>query len=233
MSPRVQPNAGVQQMTPVRVTSPGLSPVFPLRMVGAGVQNTVALELFVFAEGRTQAENFGNAEVDRDAITYDWATDTFNYDQLFDDARFAGDGPTTNWVTEFAGAAPRSIRSFTVEDDRGEVVTSGDDWAIVAAALDAPYLTRMRTRLFVAELDEDLVLAASVAGDLDETRIDVTRELNREPDVECPTFCPGGTEGRDFRGVGACAAARDGGSNGLFALIFGGFLAAFVLRRLR
>src|SRR6185436_19779148 len=44
---RLIPGADVKQMQPVRVTSPGASPVLPLRMVAAGTGANVALSLFV------------------------------------------------------------------------------------------------------------------------------------------------------------------------------------------
>lgn len=88
-------------------------------------------------------------------------------------------------------------------------------------ALDAPYLTRMRTRLPVSELGSDLELRMSDLGDLSERRILVTHELSRAAEPDCPTFCatpggfePGGTTARgrgdDFRC--SASAGRSGGT---------------------
>lgn len=231
---KLRPGAGVNQMQPVRVTSPGLSTVFPLRMVAAGVQMMVELEIFIFAEGRMEAENFGNAEVDRAAITYDWATDSFDYDELFDDARFAGEGPGTNWVTEFAGVAPSSIGSFVPMDENFQIIEDAgsveDDWALVTDTVGfSPYLTRMRTELPTNELQRDLNLMASMGEDLAETRIMVTNELNREPDVVCPTYCATGAD-RDTRGVG-CGVGRQSSAGLLALLLMGGAIVAYRRRR--
>ena len=184
---RLSPSTNVQRMSPVRVTVPGLQPIFPLRMVAGGVENTVELELFVFAESRIEAQNFGNAEVDRAAVAYDWATSTFDYDARFEDALFAGEGVGTNWVTEFAAAAPSSIGDYASYAEDGTSTTASEDWAVVSRALAEPYLTRMRTNLPVTELGEDLVLRMAEGGDLAERRIHVTRELNRAAEPVCPT----------------------------------------------
>ena len=58
---RLLPGQGVQQMKPVRVVTPGMSPTLPLRMVAAGTGANVAITLFVIGEGRYEAQNFPNA----------------------------------------------------------------------------------------------------------------------------------------------------------------------------
>jgi hypothetical protein len=206
---RLRPGAGVDRMQPVRVTVPGLSTTLPLRMVAAGISVTLDLELFVFAESRMEASNFGNAEVDRAAITYDWASRTFDYERHFDDALFVGEGTTTNWVTEYAEPVLEwtSLSTYTSRGTDGTLNSAAEDVAVVQAALprDA-YLTRLRTRLTANDLREDLTLRMSESGDVG-TFIEVTRELNRAPEPECPTVCiaGGGTEpaGSSTRGAGS------------------------------
>lgn len=234
---RLRPSSNVTRMQPVRVTVPGLSTTFPLRMVAAGVEVSVELEIFVFAESRIEAANFGNAEVDRAAVSFDWASRTFDYDARYEDALFAGEGTGTNWVTEYAGAASSSIGSYTSWAPDGTSTTAAADWAVVTRAIDAPYLTRMRTRLPVSELGVDLELQMSEGADLTQTRIQVTRELNRPAEPDCPTFCaapstsgPGGSSargrGEDFR---CSAGAPGGGASGLVLAMLGAL--ALVARR--
>lgn len=218
---RLAPQEGIDRMQPVRVTSPGLSLTLPLRMVAAGVEVTVDLELFVFAEGRMEAANFGNAEVARDTISYDWASSTFDYEDRFDDAVFVGEGVRSNWVTEYAQLVPVSaLRSWVSVSDDGEAHSAGPDVDVALAGIPTPYLTRLRTRLPPSELDRDLVLRASEGEDVG-TFIDVTREINRPADVEC--------------GSGGCTVLGGRLANGawipaLFALVP---LALTVRRRLR
>ncbi len=235
---RLSPNFGVNQMQPVRVTMPGLNPTFPLRMVAAGVEGEVGLELFVFAEGRYGPMNFASAEVDRDAITYDWATNRFSYDDLYEQAQETAGGRV--WITEFAQAAPTwQIESYVSYDEDGEPHEARDDWAVVSRHLREPYLTRLTADLRVSHLGEDLILGAADGDDLGNF-IQVTRELNRAPDVSCPTVCNDpygpGTSGSwrgSGRGDGLCSAspARAGSTVGLLALL--GAALAFGARRRR
>jgi len=235
---RLSSNFGVNQMQPVRVTMPGINPTFPLRMVAAGVVGSVGLDLFVFAEGRYEPMNFANSEVDRDALSYDWATSSFNYDGLYEAAQDVEDGRV--WVTEYAQTAPRfQIESYVSYDDESEPHMAAEDFAIVTRNLTAPYLTRMTADLSVAHLGEDLVLGASLGDDLG-NQIRVTNETNRAPDVDCPTVCndpygpgtAGGWRGAG-RGDGLCSVSpgTSGSAFGLLTL-FGAALA-FGLRRRR
>jgi len=238
---RLSPQAGVDRMQPVRVTSPGLSLAFPLRMVAAGISVDVDLELFVFAEGRMEAANYGNAEVDRDSITYDWAANAFSYDANFDDALFAGTSAGTNWVTEFAADAPlgqlESYRSFS--DDGGTEHSGAEDTAVVREALPSgAYLTRLRTRLPPSELDRDLLLRATDDVDLG-TQVLVTHELNRAPEPACPTVCemPTGIEpgpgGRGSSGTSRCSASPVRAEGGAMWLALGALGLVLTKRRWR
>jgi MYXO-CTERM domain-containing protein len=219
---RLRAGESVDRMQPVRVTVPGLSTSLPLRMVAAGAGVDLSLELFVFAESRMETANFGNAEVDRAAIAYDWASATFDYEARFEDALFAGEGPTTNWVTEYAQpiGSWSSLESYTVRDeDDGEIHTAQEDVLVVRRALPTDaYLTRLRTRLTPNDLRTDLNLRMSGAGDVG-TFINVTRELNRAPDPVCSDYCasgdgidPGGSTtrgtGRSFRCSASAGAGR-------------------------
>lgn len=232
---RLAPGAGIDRMEPVRVTTPGLSLTFPLRMVQAGVQTSVDLELFVFAESRMEVANFGNAEVDRSAVAFDWDGMTFGYEAEFENALFAGEGPGTNWVAEFAGlAAPLDLSRFATTGPDGSVHNPTEDLAIVTRAIPAAYLTRLRTRLPPSELDEDLLLRASSGGDIG-TRFDITRELNRAPEPVCPTYCSMGVgvaSDGSSRGTGGsyrCSASPGGGSS--LALSGLGLAAALIFAR--
>lgn len=234
---RLRPQAGVDRMAPVRIRSPGLSLTLPLRMIAAGVGASVDLELYVFAEARMGTANFPNAEVDRAAITYDWASRTFDYDARFEDALFRGTGLLTNWVTEYARApslaALGSFRSGTGMD----VHSAMQDVAIVQAALPNAYMTRLRTRLTPSQLATDLTLSAASGGDIG-TNITVTREVNRAPDPVCDLVCdtadglePGASSergtGRSYR----CSAAPAGRPTWLALLAIGLVTLALGRRR--
>jgi hypothetical protein len=174
---RLSPGESVTRMQPVRVITPGLNVSFPLRMVSAGIADHVALELFVIAEGRYEAGNFPDGEVNRDAITYDWATQTYDYDELAQ-AVIALNGGTT-WLTEFAAPITDDrVRDYAVDDDAGGFATARADWDRAVEGLGAtPFVTRMRADLPASALVDDLVLSASIDGEL-QGAILVQRDVN-------------------------------------------------------
>jgi hypothetical protein len=175
---RLAPGETVRRMEPVRVTTPGLNVSFPLRMVAAGVAEKVGIELYVIAEGRYEAANFPNGEIDRSAITYDWATQTYDYDERALEV-LARAGSRT-WLTEFAAPVDSwQIEQFSVTDDDGVRHDGIEDWRVATAGIPSPTVTRMRSDLPIEALGEDLVLQASSGQPLYGT-IFVQREANPE-----------------------------------------------------
>ncbi|RLB50108.1 MAG: hypothetical protein DRJ42_19620 [Deltaproteobacteria bacterium] len=174
---RLSPTAGVSQMQPVRVTTPGAHVSFPLRMIAAGIGTTVSLELFLIAEGRWEAQNFPNAEVDEADLVYDWATSTFNYDDVVADVLASNDGRT--WLTEFSAAVYPPAPSLYVTYEDGAYHGPRDDWDVATRHItDMVTVTRMRAELPASALANDLVLQASTLG----TRpglVIVDNEVNR------------------------------------------------------
>jgi hypothetical protein len=94
---RMRPDCEVRAMQPVRVVTPGADPSLPLRMVAAGVGANVGITLFVIGEGRYHPQNFPDANVDFTGLTYDYNTQSSNYESLIQQA-MSGSG----WVTEAA-----------------------------------------------------------------------------------------------------------------------------------
>lgn len=97
---RLIPGANVKQMQPVRVTSPGASPVLPLRMVAAGTGANVAITLFVIGEGRWEAQNFENNLVDTAKMSWDFTLSTSDYGERRQAALAELGGET--WLTTYA-----------------------------------------------------------------------------------------------------------------------------------
>ncbi len=220
---RLQSSASLDRMQPVRVAMPGTSPSLPLRMVAAGAGVDLNLELFVLAESRMEVGTYGNAEVDRASIAYDWATDTFDYDARFEDALFVGEGPGSNWVTEFAMPIALSSLSRTTFELDGTHSSAPDVMAATSAfsASASVHLTRLRTRLRPNDLRDDLTLRLSTGGDIP-PNIEVTRELNRAPDVVCPVcessdgLGPGGSSARGTGSRYRCSVSGAGRGGGVF-----------------
>ncbi|MBW2461494.1 MAG: DUF2330 domain-containing protein, partial [Deltaproteobacteria bacterium] len=160
---RLSPTAGVSQMQPVRVTTPGAQVSFPLRMIAAGIGTTVSLELFLIAEGRWEAQNFPNAEVDSADLYYDWATGAFNYDDVVADVLASNDGRT--WLTEFSSAIYPPTASQWVTYVDGAYHGPQGDWDVATRHIPgAVTVTRMRAELPASALADDLVLQASMLG---------------------------------------------------------------------
>lgn len=149
---RLAPEQGVRSMQPVRVTFAGYLGTFPLEMVTVGAQGRVELSLWVIAEQRYEAGNYANAVVDADELVYDWSSSSANYDQVFAATLDAAGGRA--WITEYAGPL-------------AGIPIASSELAQVHDDLSAPYVTRLRTDMLVAHLDEDLRLVpAADPGDV-------------------------------------------------------------------
>lgn len=228
---RLSPNAGVNQMQPVRITTPGLMPVFPLRMVAAGVEGKVGLELYILGEGRYEAQNFDVVEIDRSALEYDWSTSTFNYNDVFDQAIENAGGRA--WVAEYAQPADSyawQVMNYESRDpETYELLGDArDDWAVVTRGLPSPYLTKIRTDLAAGFLDQDLVLQASTGGNL-ENFILVNREVNRPAEPTCPTTCTDPSGGPGVVGGSGPGVVASPVGDGLCSASFGSRSAPWAL----
>lgn len=188
---RLTPNAGVNQIQPVRVTTPGLQMTFPLRMIAAGAGVEVSLELYVIGEGRYEAQNFPNAEISESELVFDWSDSTFNYDVVRED-KLAQDGGRT-WLTEFSDAiGGGDVFDANIVDEEGVVHRATPDWSVATRnLLSAPWVTRMRAELPTSALVEDLELRASVLPRRPGFYF-VTRELNRPNPGFAPLIGTGG-----------------------------------------
>lgn len=107
---RLQPGFGVRQMTPVRVITPGASPILPLRMVAAGTGMSTSIVLYVLGEGRYRAAMRPQALISADEVTWDWAAFQSDYATLRANS-FEGDTFLTSFshsggLTAVVEAAP-------------------------------------------------------------------------------------------------------------------------------
>ncbi|HEY1960184.1 MAG TPA: DUF2330 domain-containing protein [Polyangiaceae bacterium] len=98
---RLLPGQGVGAMQPVRVVTQGADPTLPLRMVAAGIGSDVSILLFVISEGRYEAANFNNTQVDFSQLEWNKNTAKSNYDTLIQNAMTSGDG--RNFTIEYSG----------------------------------------------------------------------------------------------------------------------------------
>jgi hypothetical protein len=107
---RLQPGLGVQQMTPVRVVTPGGDYLLPLRMVAAGVAESVKIVLYVIGEKRYAMPDLHEVSLDTKALEWTFADSSSNYAELHRQALAKNLGfsylPTFAFVRAFAGGLP-------------------------------------------------------------------------------------------------------------------------------
>lgn len=97
---RLKAGAGIKDMQPVRVVMPGGLTTFPMRMLGVGAKDKVAIQLAVIAEGRYEAKGFANAVVDPAKVSWDFDAGKSDY-ATQRAALLAGNGGVT-WLSLFA-----------------------------------------------------------------------------------------------------------------------------------
>jgi hypothetical protein len=122
---RLKPGTGVQQMTPVRVVTPGASPVLPLRMVAAGTGPQVSIVLYVISEGRFTTQNFEEARIDYGSLSWDWLTSRSNYAETRTAALAGG-----AWLTSFARRGAMTTQITTPDSSVAQyaVATTGQSY---------------------------------------------------------------------------------------------------------
>jgi hypothetical protein len=101
---RLRPGFGVQQMTPVRVVTPGGAYALPLRMVAAGVGESVSIVLYVIAEGRYTMPDLSEVSIDPKQLSWDFNAKDSNYLALRNDALFRN--ARRSYLTTFAFERP-------------------------------------------------------------------------------------------------------------------------------
>jgi hypothetical protein len=79
---RLAPSADVHAMKPIRVSWKGAFPMLPLRMVAAGVGDSVGIKLFVIGDGRWKTKNFATFTISNDDLIWDFTIGRSNYTTL-------------------------------------------------------------------------------------------------------------------------------------------------------
>lgn len=190
---RLRPGAGVSAMRPIRVRFRGFMGTFPLEMVTLGATGPVELSLWIIAEQRYAALNYPTVAIDPGDLVWDWSTSTANYEEVFDQT--IEDHGGRAWVTEYAGLLAGTPLAQTLKKE------AAADYAAAAGSVAVPYLTRLRTRMLVDHIDQDLELAPSAeAGDVPRTLI-----AGQETGAECGSTAAMSIAGRP--GPAAPAAA--------------------------
>ncbi len=171
---RLAPDQGVSAMQPVRVEYPGYMATFPLKMVTVGAWGSLDITLWVIAEQRYEARNYGTVVLPPDQIVWDFSRGRSNYSDLFR-ATIDGHGGKA-FIAQYAAPMSRLWFSDDVEPDR------------VKQIIPFPYVTRLRTDQLVDHLSEDLVLAPSDDASGISEVIQAQTGINYPPPRTCPDW---------------------------------------------
>ncbi len=174
---RLRPGADTTQMKPLRITTPGMNPTLPLRMIAAGVADKVGLVLTVIAPSRMEAQNFPNGEVRNADLVYDYDNPTGGaaaFLAVFDRLNRASEGRL--WLTESAQSMSREAVDRAMQQRCARMPsTSGtpcfdsrvsplDAQVAFERFGDQAFVTRLRADLATGLLDRDLQVRASDRG---------------------------------------------------------------------
>jgi hypothetical protein len=220
---RLSPGQGVQAMQPVRVRYQGYMATFPLKMVTVGASGVLELTLWVIAEQRFEAKNYATVTVPRDKLVWDWIPNQSNYVEMFDAAIDAAGGRA--WVAETA----QPLAWFGIWSAEKEIATQG---------IPSAYLTRLRTRMLVDHLDQDLELGIAADSSEISTAIQVVNSVNA-PTLTCPDWDGDGypdtyASRRPYTAlISGCDVGHSARTSVLGGLVVLLLLSIPVLRRLR
>ncbi|WP_437669295.1 DUF2330 domain-containing protein [Sorangium sp. So ce131] len=187
---RLRPTAGVDQMKPLRVVTPGLVTTFPLRMLSVGVKDTVALSVFVVAEGRVGVQGFPGAELDPAEVTWEFVERRSDYPDVRA-AKLSPEGGEAPWLTGYALGA-------TLLTPRQGHELAGPDGVLVDTIADL-YFTRAHANGDVAEV------CSSTSFEEAALAKDEVVDLCPADDAPCAELGPGEVDARVF----TCGEALD------------------------
>lgn len=211
---KLLPGKQVQDMRPVRVTTPGANVVLPLRMIAAGSGANVGLSLWVLGEGRYEPQNFPTFAITADELVWDWVSSASNYKELRAQKTAAGQGKA--WEIESSNGLDRVVFEnaikngyfdrtgrgtyvppdpnaeayLPVKDAQGNVTKTAiqvrtEDLETLFHGVSQPRVTRTRADLAKAALATDLAMAASANQSVLPTTRQITREANQPM---CPVY---------------------------------------------
>jgi hypothetical protein len=221
---KLVPGQGVQAMKPVRITTPGATPVLPLRMVAAGTGAITPITLWVAGEGRYETSNMPTFTIEADQILWNWTSSSSNYAGL-KQAEFANSGGKA-WLVEAAEPVPfydlQDPITYASQYDPthsgyGDPVTgegavdeaNADLAALLGGSQGSVWITRLHGELSRAALGADLELQASANQNQINRYLQTTLSVGTPP--ACPSYPPCGGSG-SFLPFGGNGGLTGGGS---------------------
>jgi hypothetical protein len=199
---KLVPGQGIDSMRPVRVTTPGATPVLPLRMVAAGTGAITPISLWLFSEGRYEPTNFPSFTLKQDDMVWDWDSSSSNYKALRQAEFDKSDGkawhvesaePFSIWqLDQLRWLAESQPKESGYADDMGNGAVEACD-ADLAALMEGIeestlWLQKLHAELPRSALATDLEVGASMDQSVLPHILQLTKTTGTEP--SCPTFPP-------------------------------------------
>lgn len=194
---KLKQDSETSDIQPFKFEFPGTAPTIPLRMTAIAAEPEMGLLVIVLGDQRYSGANWPAVEIEDEDIewtyplfvspqqpqpTISWQVQT-NWLALV--ARGVDAAGGQGWVTEYAGTTKPLLdlldNSFfaTPEDEK-----AGQE--LRALIGDAPYMTRLYSRLSAEEMISDPVFRKDAGGDVSRTHV-----LKRKEGQEmCPSFQP-------------------------------------------
>ena len=137
---RLRPDAGVQEVEPVKVTYPSEAPMIPLRLTAVAANPDMAVMVWVYAQEQAVPANYVHETIANDELVFFGSGQRSNYRTLI--GQKANEHGGQAFITEFAGPTSLLRVAHPLLQDLGR---------------QHPYLTRLNTVISPDEMTVDPV----------------------------------------------------------------------------
>ncbi|HBU48919.1 MAG TPA: hypothetical protein DEB46_11475 [Myxococcales bacterium] len=202
---KLEPDADVSDIQPIKMTCPGSTPSIPLVLTGVAAEPEMGVKVFIMGDNRYQAgEDWSNVAIDVNMVNFNPRDGSHNYFGLvsWELDKAGGRG----FITQFAG--PTGQGPLSGVPPMGNIEDAEETADYIRNLFERyGYMSRMYSRVSGWEMLSDPVFISLDGGD-------VPRELdlsNREPIEVCGDNDFRVACGRFYCGEGArCGITRDG-----------------------
>ena len=219
---KLRPDAGVQDVEPVKVTYPSQAPMIPLRLTAVAANPDMAVMVWVYAQEQAVPANYAHETIANDELVFFGFGATSNYRTLMGQKADEHEGQA--FITEFAGPTSQLQVAHPLLQDLGR---------------QHPYVTRLNTVISPEEMTVDPVF--SYDGSLsDVSNVRDLSEMTGVYDCEPPSARQTSLASSSSEAAGGPSAGSQDGSSGnsntVFLFLLAGvalFLVGFVAFRCR
>ena len=139
---KLRPDAGVQDVEPVKVTYPSEAPMIPLRLTAVAANPDMAVMVWVYAQEQAVPANYAHETIANDELVFFGFGATSNYRTLM--GQKADENGGQAFITEYAGPATLLQVTHPLLRDLGR---------------QYPYVTRLNTVISPEEMTVDPVFS--------------------------------------------------------------------------